>query len=321
MAGDKPVARGRGARLRDSAAREERALTIGALSQATRIPAETLRTWERRYGAPRPTRKPSGHRLYPAAAVDHLRRVSRLLARGHRPGEILPLAVQELDGLLALGESAADPGPAPGERTADRAELASPVLFDATLALDRELLQAELRTQWARLGPLRFLETVAGPFLVEVGRRWQAKDFDVQHEHFASACLADFLREVRGPYDLRARGPRVVAATLPGDRHEGGLLMVCTLLAMRDYRVVYLGPDTPVEKIAAATKVGIEALAVSVSTAVGAESAEALLARLRGLVPRRLPIWVGGAGAPQARSASGIERFASLGAFDSFLKA
>ena len=70
---------------------ETRALSIGALSRATRIPVETLRTWERRYGAPRPIRKPSGHRLYAASAVEHLRRVSRLLAQGHRPAEVLLL--------------------------------------------------------------------------------------------------------------------------------------------------------------------------------------------------------------------------------------
>ena len=59
-------------------AQESKPLSIGVLSRATGIPAETLRTWERRYGFPLPDRKPSGHRLYPAATVKHLRRVARL---------------------------------------------------------------------------------------------------------------------------------------------------------------------------------------------------------------------------------------------------
>ena len=81
-----------------------RALSIGALSRATRIPVETLRTWERRYGAPRPVRKPSGHRLYPAATVEHLRRVGRLLSQGHRPAELLGLSLRQLDSMLSLSE-------------------------------------------------------------------------------------------------------------------------------------------------------------------------------------------------------------------------
>ncbi len=85
-------------------ARESKPLSIGALSRATRIPAETLRTWERRYGFPVPERKPSGHRLYAAASVDHLRRIARLLALGHRAGDVVGLPVKQLDALLALSE-------------------------------------------------------------------------------------------------------------------------------------------------------------------------------------------------------------------------
>ncbi len=44
-------------------------LSIGALSKATGIAVETLRTWETRYGFPTPERKPSGHRVYPVSAV------------------------------------------------------------------------------------------------------------------------------------------------------------------------------------------------------------------------------------------------------------
>jgi hypothetical protein len=64
-------------------------LSIGALSAATGIPVETLRTWERRYGYPRPQRKPSGHRVYPVTAVPRLRRVAQAIARGHRAAEVL----------------------------------------------------------------------------------------------------------------------------------------------------------------------------------------------------------------------------------------
>src|SRR5262245_39330038 len=77
-----------------------RTLSIGARSRATRIPVETLRTWERRYGTPLPQRKPSGHRVYPADMVEHLRRVERLLSQGHRPAEILPLSTRDLAALL-----------------------------------------------------------------------------------------------------------------------------------------------------------------------------------------------------------------------------
>ena len=51
-------------------------LSIGALSRATGIPVETLRTWESRYGYPVPERRPSGHRVYPLESVPRLRRIA-----------------------------------------------------------------------------------------------------------------------------------------------------------------------------------------------------------------------------------------------------
>ena len=305
-----------------AATKGREALSIGALSRATRIPVETIRTWEQRYGSPVPMRKPSGHRLYSAGAVEHLRRVGRLLAHGHRPGEILALALPELDRLLALSEPASAPVPPPAEPGAmDAARIAGSVerLMRAALDLDRGAMMHELQSSWAGLGPLRFLERVASEFMSAVGRAWGEGRLEVRHEHFASACLSDFLRGVREPFAQQARGPRVVAAMLPGEQHEGGLIMSSVLMAVRGHRVLYLGRDTPVEQIAAAARGGdAEAVAVSVSAAMNRARAARDVAQLRKALPRRVGLWVGGAGAPPPMR--GVERFESLSALDERLR-
>lgn len=301
-----------------AAAGESGSLSIGALSRATRIPVETLRTWEHRYGSPMPIRNPSGHRVYAPAAVEHLRRVGRLLAHGHRPGEILRLSLPELDRLLSLSERGA---PAEAGILAQEPvdvgwiEVRLEGLMGAMLDLDRPALVQALQSSWARLGPLRCLEDVVGAFLARVGRAWSDGEAEVRHEHFAFACVADFLRGVREPFDQQANGARVVATTLPGETHEGGLLMASVLLAVRGYRVVYLGLGTPVAQVAAAARaVDAEAAVVSVSAAVVRARAKRDLLALRASLPRRLPLWVGGAGAPPANR--GVERFASLSELD-----
>jgi methanogenic corrinoid protein MtbC1 len=178
----------------------------------------------------------------------------------------------------------------------------------------------ELRTAWVRLGPVQFLDEIAGAFMVEIGRAWHAKTLEVRHEHFASACLSDFLRGVREPYDHRARGPRIVAAMLPGEEHEGGLLIASALLAFRGYRVVYLGASTPVEQIAAAAQAGRAGIvAVSVSAAMSRARSRRGIASLRRTLPTRVELWVGGAGAPAATA--GVYRFESLAALDDRLTA
>jgi MerR family transcriptional regulator, light-induced transcriptional regulator len=297
-----------------------KALSIGALSRATGIPAETLRTWERRYGSPKPLRKPSGHRLYPALAAERLRRVARLLVQGYRPAEILTLTVPQLDALLTLSDPATERKPGTPEHPMGSAgsERVVDSLTQAATRFDRESLMRDLRAAWGRLGPLRFLEEVSGPFMTRIGADWEAGRMEIRHEHFASACLSDFLREVREPFDEEAKGPRVAAALLTGDEHEGGLLMASALLAIRGYRVIYLGANTPTEQIVAtAATGGVEAVVISVSAGVSRARAEQELTRLRKALPHRIPLWIGGARAPATIPRA--ERFATLSAFGAHL--
>lgn len=57
-------------------------LTIGQLADRTGVPVATLRTWESRYGVPRPRRQDGGHRRYDAADVVLVRDILRLRDSG-----------------------------------------------------------------------------------------------------------------------------------------------------------------------------------------------------------------------------------------------
>ena len=52
-------------------------LTISDLTHLTGVPSPTLRSWESRYGFPRPTRLPGGHRRYARSDVDAVLEVFR----------------------------------------------------------------------------------------------------------------------------------------------------------------------------------------------------------------------------------------------------
>lgn len=56
-------------------------LTISDLTRLTGVPSATLRSWESRYGFPRPSRLPGGHRRYARSDVDAVLEVLR-----HRRG-------------------------------------------------------------------------------------------------------------------------------------------------------------------------------------------------------------------------------------------
>ena len=80
---------------------------IGVIERDTGIGRDTLRVWERRYGFPDPLRNTKGERVYPERQLRHLQRIRRLLDRGMRPGKLLPLTEDALDGLEARLQPAA----------------------------------------------------------------------------------------------------------------------------------------------------------------------------------------------------------------------
>ncbi|HEX2251268.1 MAG TPA: MerR family DNA-binding transcriptional regulator [Gemmatimonadales bacterium] len=296
-------------------------LSIGALSTATGIPIDTIRTWERRYGFPVPERKPSGHRVYSLDTVPRLRRAAQAIARGHRAAEVIPASESALNALL---DSTPPQSTEPAQVRASPAEPAQvsgevQEAFEAVRAYDNDRLKRRLHADWARLGPLAFLEHAAA-FLTELGEAWAKGQLDVRHEHFASGVLGDFLRAVRSPLDDRATGPIAALATLPGELHGLGLQMAAVVFALAGWRPLVLGVDTPVAQIAALTReVPIAAVALSwIQTR--ARNGIAAIRALRRRLPRHIPILLGGRGAPSNRHLRGVEIVRDLAGLDRWLR-
>lgn len=276
-------------------------LSIGALSRATGIPVETLRTWEQRYGFPSARRKPSGHRVYDVSVVPRLRRMADAIGLGHRAGEVVPASDAVLEHLLATTS-----GLPAATRAATRWAMPTSVSTDDALALvagfESERLTAVLLAEWGRLGALEFVKARVAPLIDRVGRDWADGRLEIRHEHFLSERLGDLLRSLRMPLDHRASGPVVICATLPGESHALGLQMAALVLAAAGLRVVYLGTDMPPAELAKlAADLPAAHVALSVSSAADAQAVARHLRRLRQMLPGGVGVVVGGRGAPAAK--------------------
>ena len=216
--------------------RREPRYRVAAVERMTGIPASTLRSWERRYGWPRPVRAPSGQRLY----SDHDLAVIRFLDRRRVEG----MSMSQATGLLgaAPAEDDHDPGRlfarlvaalrAFDEAGAERAFAGAEALLGLE-ALATDLIPATIAAAASPLGP-------GGP--------------PIEVEHFAS----NFLRR----HTLRlldglppAIGRPVLVGCGPDEQHELGALLLTLLLRARGHRVVYLGARVPgpaMERAAAA---------------------------------------------------------------------
>ncbi|HEY0937894.1 MAG TPA: MerR family transcriptional regulator, partial [Trebonia sp.] len=74
-------------------------LTIGELAARTGVPAPTLRSWENRYGFPRPQRMAAGHRRYHERDITLIEEVLRQRAAGlSLPAAISQATADRADG-------------------------------------------------------------------------------------------------------------------------------------------------------------------------------------------------------------------------------
>ena len=189
-------------------------LSIGAVSKATEIPVETLRTWERRYGFPKPQRAASGHRRYSSSVIPHLRLISAAIDQGNRPVNVVGESIETLKVLLDVSRAAemADvittQSPVhvdsdaydPGLQVAPA--IAAQIVeswMDATMRLDADLMRTSLESTWYRVGAMPFLNQLLSPFLREIGQAWFEGRIAVLHEQFASNQLRKFLSESGAP--------------------------------------------------------------------------------------------------------------------------
>ncbi|RAL21003.1 hypothetical protein DL240_15140 [Lujinxingia litoralis] len=299
---------------------DEATLNIGALSTATGVPVETIRTWERRYGFPSSRRNEAGHRIYDLETIEQMRLITAVLAVGYRPSQLQGRTCQELEELLARSAPEAPVSEAPAAPLGDDNEGWLERWLQAVGQLDRERLEGLMRMGWSRLNALDFVEERVGPFLVALGEAWASGRLSVLHEHFASECVRDFLVAAWRPLSDLARGHTVVLATLSGERHCLGLHMAALIAAVANQRVIFLGTDAPAEDIAgAARQAEARGVALSMSQYADPESSRAYLERLRGLVEPTIDIIVGGTGAPD--DIRGVHRLQGFRAYYDFFRA
>jgi MerR family transcriptional regulator, light-induced transcriptional regulator len=264
-------------------------LRIGELSKRAGVTPELLRAWERRYGLLRPARSAGGLRLYSPADVERVALMQQHLAEGMAAAEAAALAVRD-----AVDEEAA--------RTALRPAAIRDELATALDAFDEPRAQAILDRLLALATVETLLAEVVVPYLQELGERWKRGDASVAQEHFASSVLRGRLLGLARGWGL-GLGPVAVLACLPGEQHDLGLIAFGLALRSQGWRIVYLGPDSPLDTVADVSHQLEPSLVVL--NAVSRERIRPVLPQLRALT-RRHKLALGGAAADDTLEKDGI---------------
>ena len=272
---------------------------IRTVSSLTGVNSVTLRAWERRYGLIRPQRTAKGHRLYSRDDIDLINRVLAFLEKG--------VSIGQVHDALQRQEAARD-----GNETGDTWTRYRDRMIGAIIRFDESAVEDTYNEALSLYPIIDVTSRLIVPLLRELGRRWETAEGSIAEEHFFSVYLRNKLGARFHHRPRNSRGPRLLCACLPGERHLVGLLLFALSAVDNDYRVILLGSDLPLAELPLAQKRG-DADCIVLSGAIDPDAAT-LERALPELVRRvSVPVVVGGLGSVKYRDAISRAGAVSLG--------
>lgn len=170
-------------------------LNVQAVEMRTGITTETLRTWERRYGWPRPRRLANGYRMYSEDDVALILAVKREL----EAGVTAATAWQRVLSTWHNTPSGTEPrSPA----------VLRDLLETALLAFRSDDARAVMGEAHALYPLERVLTEVVAGTLVKVGDGWHRGTVTIAQEHFATNVLRDALATIGNSFQTRPARPQ-----------------------------------------------------------------------------------------------------------------
>jgi methanogenic corrinoid protein MtbC1 len=191
------------------------------------------------------------------------------------------------------------------------------LILEAIDQLDADETERLLGVQLAALGSRWFVAAVVDPLMREVGDRWAEGRLCVAAEHLASACVHNLLGGTLRPKAQSSQSPPILLTTLPGERHELGVLSCAVIAIDLGANAIYLGPDLPTDELVAAagaTRAG--AVAVSTSRCAPVRQREEAVRELRRALPRGVALWLGGSGSEGLTLPARVERIDRIEEFE-----
>ena len=223
---------------------------IRTVASLTGVNSITLRAWEKRYGLIKPVRTDKGHRLYTQENIDMINEVVDLLGKG--------IPISQVSHALAQRHTPVE------DTISDAWHGFLNRMISAIRAFDEQTLDS-IYSEVLALYPIDIVtHRLIIPLLEELGRRWETAEAGVAEEHFFGVFLRNKLGARFHHGIPNATGPRLLAACLPGENHDNGLLLFALSAQSRGLRVTLLGSNMPLAELPmAALRSKAEAIVLS----------------------------------------------------------
>ena len=256
------------------------------VSRLTGLTADTIRVWERRYGAVAPDRTEGNKRRYNGTQVRRLVLLRRATELGHSIGQVARLRDEDLRRII--GETSPDIG--------SQVSLYAALVEDylgAVVNFEVQRAESILTRTAAILPPMTLTLEVIVPLMRRVGEAWHSGQIRISHEHIISGQLRSLLGTLLRHEEPSPGSPRIIVATPPRHLHEFGAIIGAFMAASRGYEPIYLGTHMPFEEISeAAEQANAKVVLLSIARDSEPTELQNLIAGME-LIARRHEVWLG----------------------------
>ncbi len=256
----------------------------------TGLNAETVRAWERRYGAIIPQRDEKGRRVYSQQDIERLTLLSNVTQRGHAISMAAKLDNQQLEAILDSCQPTSNASQ----------DLFVSQLVNALSEYQLDHCEELLRRAVMAMNPLDLAVEVIFPALEKVGYLWQTGKITIAQEHmFAALVKRMVMSMVNSSRPFYRTHPCIAFATVSGEHHEFGILLAYLMAVNNRCCSYYLGADMPCDElIKVLNKIKADVLVLSfVITPPAQEITEQLNHLAEAMAGTDTQLWVGGQGA------------------------
>jgi DNA-binding transcriptional MerR regulator/methylmalonyl-CoA mutase cobalamin-binding subunit len=227
---------------------------LSAVLRETGLKADLVRAWERRYDLPKPQRSQGGHRLYSQYDIEILKWLREKQAQG-----------LSISNAVELWRSLERGGQDPLELKKEGSEVVR--VFEAgdggtifalrqnwikaCTEFDSSVAEDALNHAFAAHPVEMVVTEVLQKGLREIGQGWQAGEFSVQQEHFASSLAERRLQTLLTLTPPPTRPQTILLGCPPDELHSLPVTILDLFLRRKGFNVIYLGANIPLDQLVA----------------------------------------------------------------------
>jgi len=265
---------------------------IKQVSEVTGLSKQVIRKWEERYQLIEPQRLDNGHRVYTEKDIQILLKVRKLSEQGY--------SIKQ----AATVVKTMKPEEQPIETSVPpvHAEMNDFVflLLEKGAHCDEIEINRILQEAHYALGLPKFLSTVVIPLLLEVGLRWEKREWSEYQEAVITMVIRDYLVQIRRSYQYKEGAPLIMGACLPGEYHEVPLHILLLQAMLLGWKSFLIGSSPAIGAIESlVSKFQPKVVLLSAVTTIPFETYPSLLQQLEDFAAQypSIKFYLGGAGA------------------------